>query len=82
MRKSIHRPEHAVLTNLLREYRLKRGLTQVALSNTLNMPQSFVSDVETGQRRLDLVQLRDLCSALGISLVKFVSEFDRRLRIP
>ena len=43
------------------------------------LQQSFVSDVETGQRRLDLIQLRDLCSALGVSLVRFVSEFDRRL---
>ena len=80
MRKSIHRPEHAVLTTLIRELRLKRGLTQVEVCAALKVPQSFMSDVETGQRRLDLVQLHDLCEVLGISLKFLAGMFEQRVQ--
>jgi len=79
MRKSIHRPEHAALAALLRDLRLKREMTQVEVCSALGVPQSFLSDVEAGQRRLDLVQLRDLCQVLGISLGRLVSQFEKRI---
>lgn len=80
MRKSIHRPEHDVLIALIRELRLKQGLTQVQVCAALEMPQSFMSDVERGQRRLDLVQLHDLCRALRIPLKTLVDTFEHRVR--
>ncbi|MGH7486538.1 MAG: helix-turn-helix domain-containing protein [bacterium] len=79
MRKSLHRPEHAALAALIRKTRLRRGLTQVQVCRTLRAPQSFLSDVETGQRRLDLVQLHDLCKALGIPLARLVATFEKRI---
>lgn len=80
MRKSIHRPEHAILTELIREFRLKKGKTQVEVCAALDMPQSFMSDVETGQRRLDLVQLHQLCKVLAVPLESLVNEFEKRIR--
>ena len=35
-------------------------------------PQSWVSKVEIGERRLDLEELRRVCEALGLDLVKLV----------
>lgn len=79
MPKIIYRREHEVLLALLKMHRKKTGLTQVECSNALERPQSFMSDVETGSRRLDVVQLRDLCKVLGISLPGFVEEFEKAL---
>lgn len=79
MPKSIHRREAQILIELLREYRLAAGVTQTELSARLGRAQSFVSDVERGQRRLDLVQLRDVSTALGLALPDLVREFDRRV---
>lgn len=76
MPKSIHRPEHQALVVLLRKHRNASGLTQVQCSKALKHPQSFMSDVESGSRRLDIVQLRDLCAVLGISFTGLVEELE------
>lgn len=63
--KSIHRAEYQQLLVLLYEIREKAGLKQAELSALLGRPQSYVSDVERGTRRLDLLQLREYCLACG-----------------
>ncbi|AZL75778.1 helix-turn-helix domain-containing protein [Pseudomonas oryziphila] len=77
MPKTIYRPEHTALLQLLKAYRKAAGLTQVECSKALNRPQSFMSDVESGTRRLDVVQLRDLCIVLGVSLPELVHELEK-----
>jgi transcriptional regulator with XRE-family HTH domain len=77
--KSIHKNEHLVLLRRLRALRTAAGLTQVALSAALQRPQSYVSDVERGSRRMDLLQLREFCNACGHSLTEFVDRFEQEL---
>lgn len=79
MPKTIYRPEHQDLLRLLKTYRTAAGLTQVQCSQALNRPQSFMSDVESGTRRLDVVQLRDLCAVLGITLIELVLELEKAI---
>jgi hypothetical protein len=43
------------------------------------MPQSFVSKYETGERRLDVIELRNVCQSLGATLVSFAKKFEERL---
>lgn len=62
--------------SLLREIRLESGFTQVQLAEALNVPQSFVSKYESGERRLDLLEVRLICQALSIPLVKFVQRLE------
>lgn len=38
-----------------------------------------MSDVETGSRRLDIIQLRDLCKVLGVGLTELVQELEESL---
>ena len=59
---------------------MQTGLTQAACSAALGRSQSFMSDVERGVRRLDLVQLRDLCAVLETDLSSFVRGYERALR--
>ena len=58
---------------------MEAGLTQAECSKALGRPQSFMSDIETGSRRLDIVQLRDLCKVLGVGLAELVAEFEKSL---
>jgi transcriptional regulator with XRE-family HTH domain len=76
VRKSLYSREHERLVTLLRDLRLDAGLTQTAVARKLRRPQSFVSKYESGQRRLDLVELKAVCEALGTDLVSFVSTFE------
>lgn len=75
--KSIHRPEYQELLALLREIREKSGLQQADLAAALGRPQSYVSNVERGSRRMDLLQLREYCIACGQDLVPFVKKFEK-----
>jgi transcriptional regulator with XRE-family HTH domain len=64
---------------MLREYRTAAGITQTALSERLGRAQSVSSDVERGQRRLDVVQLRDILIILGQTLPEMVQDFEQRI---
>jgi transcriptional regulator with XRE-family HTH domain len=67
----------AQLLELLRQVRVEAGLRQVDLAKKLHQPQSFVSKYESGERRLDLLELRQVCAAVGTSLEDFVKRFER-----
>lgn len=75
MPKTIHRPEYAALCALLREKRLAAGLQQTEVSARLNRRQPFVSDVERGVRRLDLIELQDLAAVYGVDLIELINEY-------
>ena len=79
MAKTIHRTEYRVLLKLLKEYRVRAGVTQTDVSKALERSQSFMSDIERGVRRLDLVELKDICTVLKIGLGRFVQEFEQAL---
>lgn len=68
-----------IFRELLKEIRLKKNLTQAELAERLEQPQSYVSKVETGERRLDFVETAIVCKALGFDLRQFAGDFSRRL---
>jgi transcriptional regulator with XRE-family HTH domain len=75
--KSIHKPEYQTLLEMLVEIRSKAGLKQAELAALLDRSQSYVSDVERGGRRMDLLQLREYCHACGQDLHAFVKRFEK-----
>jgi transcriptional regulator with XRE-family HTH domain len=79
MEKSVHTREYAVLLKLLRETRRAAGVTQVRLAERIGESQSHLSKMERGEVRLDLIQMRTICRALGTTVPAFVAELERRL---
>ena len=79
MTKAIYRREHVIFLHELKRMRIESGMTQAQCSAALGRPQSFMSAVERGVRRLDMVQLRDLCLVLGSDLVRFTNAFEQAL---
>jgi len=61
---------HVVKT--LKQIRLEAGLRQSDLSQRLGKPQSYVSKYESGSRQLSILEIREICMAVGISLTRFV----------
>ncbi len=80
MKKSVFTREYQVLLQVLHAAREKAEVTQIELARRLGRSQSFVSKCERGERRLDVVQLRQICHAIGTTLPKIVNEFERRLK--
>ncbi|MFA7237541.1 MAG: helix-turn-helix transcriptional regulator [Phycisphaeraceae bacterium] len=62
--------------SLVRQMRLDAGLRQSDLARKLGEPQSFVSRYESGERRLDILELRQICTVLGVSLVDFIKRLE------
>jgi transcriptional regulator with XRE-family HTH domain len=79
MHKSLYSRGNKVLLQLLAESRAQVGMTQIELAKKLKQDQSWVSKVERGIRRLDLVELALWCKALGIPLSQFVARYEDRL---
>lgn len=59
--KSLFSPEYDAFLALLREARKTAGLTQSQAAERLGRPQSFVSKCESGERRVDVVELLHFC---------------------
>lgn len=67
---------------LLRQLRERAGLRQTDLAEQLGEHQSYVSRYEGGARRLDVMEVRRVCLALGTTLPAFVDELERLLDTP
>lgn len=62
--------------SLVRQMRVDAGLRQADLAKKLGEPQSFVSRYESGERRLDVLELRQICTVLGVSLADFIKRLE------
>jgi transcriptional regulator with XRE-family HTH domain len=78
-RLTANRKQQKALLSVLRQLRVDAGLRQVDLARSLGKPQAFVSYYESGARRLDLLELRQICQILEIPLVDFVRKFEKLL---
>jgi transcriptional regulator with XRE-family HTH domain len=63
--------DQRIFLDVLRQARRAAGLRQQDLADRLGVPQSFVSKVEAGSRRLDLLELRRICVVLDLTLTEF-----------
>jgi HTH-type transcriptional regulator/antitoxin HipB len=65
MSQTLRSPRHEALRGLIVEKRKKAGLTQAEVAKRLKRYQSFIATVESGQRRIDVVEFLDLAEAIG-----------------
>lgn len=67
------------LLHLLKDIRQKKGIRQIDLAEQLGVPQSFISKYESGNRQLDILELRRICEIVGISLDDFVQQLEKKI---
>ena len=67
------------MIELLRAQRLEKGITQEQLAKALKVGQGFISKIETHERRIDILELRSICKAIGISFLDFARNLDNEL---
>ncbi len=75
--KTIHRNEYRQLVDLLRKRRESKGMSQGALAEVLGWSQQKVSYVETGARRMDVLEFIGVAKALGIKPVDAFRQAER-----
>lgn len=70
--KPIHTPEYTRMRERLREAREAAGMTQEKVAKHFKKPQSFVSKVETGERRIDPTELQEFAKLYGKPITFFL----------
>jgi transcriptional regulator with XRE-family HTH domain len=80
MKKRIYMAQRDRLVNLLREMRIEAGLTQVDLAARIERDQAYVSRYESGQRRLDVLEVREICQVVGGTLEEFAKRLEGALK--
>jgi transcriptional regulator with XRE-family HTH domain len=67
-------PEYQQFLERLRAARRRAGLTQVEVAQRLGKPQSYVSKCESGERRVDIIEVAAYASLYGISIEDLLPE--------
>ena len=65
------------LRERLKEARLAAGIRQLDLAESLGRPQSFVAKVENGERKLDFIEVLDVCHAIGLDPCALATELSK-----
>lgn len=80
MRKSRYSPRNQVFLALLKACRLSNGHRQKDVAARLGRDQALVSKVESGERRLDIIELYDWLLIIGVDFTAFMTELAQRIR--
>ena len=64
MAKTIFTEDHRKFIEALRDVRRAKAITQVQLAERLRRDQSYISNIERGQRRLDVIEFAAIAQAM------------------
>lgn len=76
---TIRHGSYEAAQQLLIQLRKDSGLTQVELAKKVGVDQSFISKVERGERRLDIVEFVFYCSSLEVSPSEVIESLYQRI---
>jgi transcriptional regulator with XRE-family HTH domain len=79
MPRSTSTEAYAVMVETLHELRLREGLTQGQLAAKIGKPQAFISNVERGARRIDVIEFCVLAKVLNTEPVSLFAHILSRM---
>ena len=72
MPRAIYKKEHKMIVERLKKARIEAGLGQIEVAEKLGRTQSYLSKIESGQRRFDVLQLKEFAKIYKKPLDYFV----------
>jgi len=72
--------ELVILGRILADARERHGFKQAELAEKLGLPASYLSKIEKGTRRLDVIELIQIASAMGADAGELVGDVEKALR--
>ena len=77
MRKTIRSKRHALIAEAIGDQRKLAGLTQAEVAKRLDRHQPFIANIESGDRRVDLVELIDIAEIIGLDVIGLIEQLRR-----
>ncbi len=75
----IDQRHNLILIKILKTLRLQKRMSQKELATKLTTNQSFISKYESGERRIDVVELRIICKALNSSIDYVIGQMNKEI---
>ncbi|OIO46263.1 hypothetical protein COU05_00075 [bacterium (Candidatus Gribaldobacteria) CG10_big_fil_rev_8_21_14_0_10_37_21] len=72
MNKSTYTKDYQEIISRLKQARIRLGFSQQEVAEKLSKPQSYVSKIESGERRLDIVEIKNIASIDKKSISFFI----------
>lgn len=72
MRKTIQTKEYALFIERMKKARLESGLRQIEVAKRMKRPQSYISRVESGEYRLDILEVKNFAKLYRKSVEYFL----------
>ncbi len=72
MPRAIYQDEHKNIVERLKKARFEAGMGQIEVAKKLGRTQSYISKIESGQRRFDILQLKEFAKLYKKTLDYFV----------
>ena len=79
MSKTVFTGAHKHLVRVLKDARTKSGLKQEELAERLGRERTMISLIETGQRRVDVLEFYAIAKALGVNPTELFDELSKKL---
>lgn len=74
MPKSVHSTRHKMVAAALASQRRAKGLSQAEVAKVLGRHQPFIANIESGERRVDLVELMDIAKIIDLDVIALVRD--------
>ncbi|TIP26702.1 MAG: helix-turn-helix transcriptional regulator [Mesorhizobium sp.] len=74
MTKSLHSTRHVMIAKALADQRRLKGLSQTQVAKAMGRHQPFIANIESGQRRVDLVELLDIAAIIDLDVPALVKK--------
>ena len=75
MDKSAWSKDRELFRSILKSCRIEAGITQSELAMRLNMAQSYVSKIENGERKVDVVEFILIAEAMNANVQSILNQY-------
>lgn len=74
MRRTVTSPRHKALVTIIKDEREAKGLRQADVAAKFGQPYMWMQRVESGERRIDVVEFCELANIIGFDARKVIAK--------